>query len=266
MKKIILIFVAMAFFTSCEEETVVYDPENGQTLARFSVGTLLVPTPTEGASATIEVFVSTSSDSERTISVEVDPSSTATADQYSISGLTIPAGAFASTLTITSNFDALPEEGRANLVLNLVDVSASNDIVLKNSPLQVEFFRECPITPGDWIINMTDSYGDGWQTSTALGGSGITVTLNDGTIFEVGLCSPYAGAAGTFLGGSDCSPNNGSTGTATITIPEGTETAEWFFPGDQYGEIGFEIVSPSGNVAGGYEGAESGSITVDYCK
>ena len=84
-----------------------------------------MPTPAEGASITVDVFVTTKTDSERTISVEVDPSSTATADQYSISGLTIPAGAFGSTLTITSNFDALPEVGRANLVLNLVDVSGS---------------------------------------------------------------------------------------------------------------------------------------------
>lgn len=266
MKKYILIIAVLFAFVSCEEENIVFDSENGQTLAKFSASSVLVPTPTEGASITVDVFVSTKTDSERTISVEVDPSSTATTDQYTITGLTIPAGAFGSTVTITGNFDALPEEGRVNLVLNLVDVSGSNDIVIENSPLNLEFYRECPIAAGEWTINMTDSYGDGWQTDTATGGSGLTVTLDDGTVLEVGLCSPYGSAAGTFLGDGECTPNNGSEGTATITIPEGTESAEWFFPGDQYGEIGFEIISPSGEVAGGYESADAGVLTIDYCK
>ncbi|MDO1513588.1 hypothetical protein Q2T41_13075 [Maribacter confluentis] len=121
-------------------------------------------------------------------------------------------------------------------------------------------------TPGVWTINMTDSYGDGWQTSTGLGGDGITVTLDDGTVLEVGLCSPYAGAAGTFLGGTDCVPNDGSAGVGTITIPEGTLTADWYFPGDEYGEIGFEIVTPNGNIVGGYQSADAGPITIDFCK
>lgn len=121
-------------------------------------------------------------------------------------------------------------------------------------------------TPGDWTVNMTDSYGDGWQTTTGSGGDGITVTLDDGTVIEVGLCSPYGGAAGTFLGGDNCTPNDGSSGTGTITIPAGTESAEWFFPGDEYGEIGFEIVTPNGNVVGGYQGPDAGPITIDFCK
>lgn len=123
-----------------------------------------------------------------------------------------------------------------------------------------------PPTPGDWVVNMTDSYGDGWQTDTGLGGSGITVTLDDGTVLEVGLCSPYAGAAGTFLGGTDCTANDGSSGSGIITIPAGTQTADWFFPGDNYGEIGFEIVTPNGNVVGGYTGVDAGPITIDFCK
>ena len=138
-----------------------------------------------------------------------------------------------------------------------------------SSPFQYDATIVCPPkapTPGVWTINMVDTYGDGWQTTTGNGGAGITITLNDGTVFEVGLCSPYAGAAGTFLGGSNCTPNDGSTGVATITIPEGTTSAEWFFPGDQYGEIDFEIVTPNGNVVGGFQGVAAGAITIDFCK
>ncbi|WP_088341530.1 hypothetical protein [Robiginitalea sediminis] len=121
-------------------------------------------------------------------------------------------------------------------------------------------------TPGVWTINMTDSYGDGWQTTTGGGGDGITVTLNDGTVLEVGMCSPYGSAAGTFLGDGACTPNDGSSATGTITIPPGTESAEWFFPGDFYGEIDFEIITPNGNVVGGYQGVDAGPITIDFCK
>lgn len=123
-----------------------------------------------------------------------------------------------------------------------------------------------PPTAGVWTVNMTDSYGDGWQTDAGSGGSGITVTLDDGTVLEVGMCSPYSGAAGTFLGGPDCAPNDGSTGVGTVTIPSGTQTADWFFPGDAYGEIGFEIVTPNGNVVGGYQGVDAGMITIGFCK
>lgn len=138
-----------------------------------------------------------------------------------------------------------------------------------SSPFLYSAIVVCPPTaptPGVWTVNMTDSYGDGWQTTTGGGGDGIQVTLNDGTVLEVGLCSPYGSAAGTFLGGADCTPNDGSTGSGTITIPAGTETADWFFPGDFYGEIGFEIVTPNGNVVGGYSSTEAGPIVIDFCK
>lgn len=115
------------------------------------------------------------------------------------------------------------------------------------------------VPAGEWTIEMADSYGDGWQTDDASGGSGITITLSNGTVFEVGLCSPYQGSD------FDCTPGDFS-GTATITIPEGVESAEWYFPGDAYGEISFDIFSPSGNVVASYsEGSPAGVIALNLC-
>ncbi len=116
-----------------------------------------------------------------------------------------------------------------------------------------------PPTPGTWTINMQDSYGDGWQTTNGDAGDPITITLNDGTVFRVGLCSPYL--ASDF----DCTPGV-SSGSTTIEIPVGTTSAEWTFPGDFFGEISFQIVTPNGNVAADISAnAPAGPIAIDFC-
>ena len=68
------------------------------------------------------------------------------------------------------------------------------------------------------------------------------------------MCSPY----GSDNIGSAMDPDEGiCTGpastsfysaTAYVTIPEGTQLAVWQFPGDQYGEISFQIYGPAGNL------------------
>lgn len=115
------------------------------------------------------------------------------------------------------------------------------------------------VPAGDWKINMADSFGDGWQTNDASGGDGLTITLSNGDEFEVGLCNPYVPV------GYSCVDDYDS-GTATISIPEGVESAEWFFPGDFYGEISFEIIAPSGNVVASVEpGAGAGVVALNLC-
>lgn len=135
----------------------------------------------------------------------------------------------------------------------------------------------CQPKPGDYIVEMHDSYGDGWQTDNGNGGSGIKITLTNAddteTVLEVGMCSPYGGSnEGTFsdesLGGcTGPASTNFYDATGSITIPEGTKLAVWSFPGDQYGEISFEIYAPDGTellVVGLGEGQE-GVLEVLNC-
>ena len=260
MKKYLLILTALIVLISCgEEEVVVYDVDNGQTLAQLSVTSALLGTPAEGASVDVDVTVTTKTSSERTITLVPDAASTATPDQYAISGLVIPANSYVGTVTITSNFEALPDSGSTTLILNLTDVAGSNDIVLSNATLTIDLFRACPVMAGDWIVNMQDSYGDGWQTTSGNGGPGITVTLDTGEVFEVGLCTPYE--ENTY----DCIDEL-SSGSATITIPDGINDAEWFFPGDNWGEISFQIINPNGTEVANYgAGSAAGTISIDYC-
>jgi len=118
-----------------------------------------------------------------------------------------------------------------------------------------------PITPGTWTVNMADSYNDGWQTTVSGGGPGLQVVLSDGTVFaEVGLCSPYS--AGSPY---DCTAETGE-GTTTIEVPAGLGIVDWYFPGDFWTEISFEIISPSGNVVGTYgPGTTAGNLPVNLC-
>ena len=125
-----------------------------------------------------------------------------------------------------------------------------------------------PPTPGVWTIDMQDSYGDGWQTDSSGGGAGLQLILEDGTILEVGLCSPYGSAVGTFLesGNGLCVENDGSSGSGTITVPAGAGISEWFWPGDFWGEISFQIYTPNGNlVADVPTGTGAGNLAINFC-
>lgn len=111
-----------------------------------------------------------------------------------------------------------------------------------------------PSPPGIYRIDMHDTFSDGWQTDGFSGGNGIQITV-DNEIIEFGMCSPYTGDnVGTFLDESRglCTPGDGTDATTTIEIPAGAELVLWEFPGDQYGEISFEIYDPNGVLIGMY--------------
>jgi len=138
------------------------------------------------------------------------------------------------------------------------------------SPFTYNTLLLCSPQPGDYRVDMHDSYGDGWQTNTGSGGDGIQVDI-DGNITEVGLCSPYGGSnIGTFLdvnGGTACTPNDGFDGSAIVTIPEGAEQATWNFPGDRYGEISFEVYGPDNQLllAVGVGEGVAGLLPITLC-
>jgi hypothetical protein len=122
------------------------------------------------------------------------------------------------------------------------------------SPYKYNTLLLCAPKAGDYTIDMHDSFGDGWQTNGGNGGDGIQVSITDAagavTVVEFGMCTPYGD--GSFLDTGDCSGTPSSSGftdaSATVTIPVGTAEATWNFPGDQYGEISFEVYAPNGDL------------------
>ncbi|PTX60964.1 hypothetical protein C8N46_105120 [Kordia periserrulae] len=140
------------------------------------------------------------------------------------------------------------------------DVSANFDNQSADHTFASTVVCDSPTLPaGDWVIDMQDSYGDGWQPTTSNGGGpGITVTLSNGTVFEIGLCTPYEAP------GYACTSGN-SAGTRTITIPDGV-SGDWVFNGDFWGEMSFQITGPSGStVATGTPGTAAGPIALNLC-
>lgn len=201
-----------------------------------------------------------------TVNLTVDPSSTATPNMYTLAStsITIPAGSVSGSTTVTSVSANMPVGEPVNLVLN---VSAGENNATAGTQLNYEFIRPAPCLPipGVYTIQMSDSYGDGWQTDDGNGGSGITVEVDGVIIAEVGMCTPYQ--ASDFPCSGTPATSGFTSATATVEIPEGSLSAIWTFPGDWWGEIGFTILDPNGNEAfkvGTGEGV-AGVIAVNAC-
>lgn len=127
--------------------------------------------------------------------------------------------------------------------------------------------------PGDYVIEMHDSWGDGWQTNDPFGGSGMTCTLTDSSggesVIEFGMCSSFGTPPTGFLAGGLCVDGDGFDATAVVQIPAGTVSAVWSFPGDFFNEISFEIYRPNGDamyVSGGPGAQAAEDLTVAYCQ
>ncbi len=130
------------------------------------------------------------------------------------------------------------------------------------SPFKYNALLTCSPMPGTYVVDMYDSYGDGWQTGDYNHGLDVDI---DGTLVQVAMCSQW----GTYV--FDCTPTaDGYYAQATVEIPVGTESATWTWAGDQYGEIAMTITAPNGQVAFdtysvGYGQVPPGLLPVAVC-
>lgn len=95
--------------------------------------------------------------------------------------------------------------------------------------LEFGFAIPCPPETGelagDWIINFTDLYGDGWD------GAFITVSID-------GVATNYT-------------LQSGAAGTEIVTVPEGTQRLVFSYtPGSWEEEHVYTVETPSGNIIG----------------
>lgn len=256
MKNIIkrLIFIAFTgiVFSACNYDDTNFDqltkkPDpNATYYLQFKSGSTLFKTdldandiPANVSTSIVVGLLGMPLSQDLTVNLEIDPSTTMQSSMYNLSStsVTIAAGTTTGSISLTTNSILLPIDETLKLVINL---DAGANTATAGTTLVYEFFRPAPCkpVPGVYRVEMHDDYGDGWQTDNGDGGSGITVDV-DGVIQEIGMCSPYLASSFTCSEGS-------TDATGYITIPEGAVSAKWFFPGDWWGEISFEIYDPSG--------------------
>ncbi len=260
MKKYVKIFSLLIAFSvvlsSCDknDELIVFDVDNGQTLTQFDKTSGTMPTPSEGVTTyEATVLVTTVSSSDREISIMVDDSveNAASSDQFTLSRIIIPANSYLGTLTVTSNYDALPEEGSRFLVIKINGVQNTTDMAFEKEVLTLELFRKCPVVAGTYTIYMQDSYGDGWQ------GQKITVTI-DGASSDYFLLNWWDGGYSYGPQFYDWSE--------TFEVPAGTEELKFEFTSGQYNdETSFQIESPNGIQFASGADAPDGPLGFNTC-
>lgn len=113
----------------------------------------------------------------------------------------------------------------------------------------------CTPKPGDYVVDMQDSYGDGWQ------GDGIKVTFDGGPrggeVVYIDMLSSYSG------GPACCGWTDSSE---TLNVPVGTEGFAWEYTGDSYpGEVSFQIYAPDGSLLLAQSSPSPGSLTILNC-
>ncbi len=136
------------------------------------------------------------------------------------------------------------------------------------SPFTYNALIVCTPQPGDYRVEMHDSFGDGWQTSDGTAGDGITVDLGS-SVIEFGMCSPYGPSS------FECQPwpdgidptSEFFDATFIVTVPDGATGALWTFPGDEFGEISFEVFGPDGTLLfeGGTGTTSAGTLPILVC-
>lgn len=209
----------------------------------------------------VDVYVSRSGNEAMAFSV---PASAFTIGDKGlpVTTISVTLGQALTALGLGSNYDVGDVYG-IRLSLKLTDgrefSAASASGSLQGSYFASPFYYTAPILctpkPGDYVVDMQDSYGDGWQ------GDGIKVTFDggprDAEVVYIDMLSSYDGGPGC------CSWTDS---TETLNVPVGTEGFAWEYMGDSYpGEVSFQIYAPDGSLLGAFAGIGAGGLTVLNC-
>ncbi len=176
MKKYFLtLCIGLALFTSCEEDLIVFDNENGQTYVNFAQSAINLPVVFDSsADLMIPVQVSTISGSDRTVSVTVTETD-ATAGQFNVAGsVTIPANSYTGDLAFTGIDDGIEIGETKTVTLQISGIDGAADANIDPGTVTVSMFQVCPVE-SDFFI------GD-YELATTANGIFGTVIFPQGTV------------------------------------------------------------------------------------
>ena len=143
----------IASLGSCEEDKVIFDSKNGESIAGFRSATYSLPVTEEGVSSIeLVVDVTTVSNVDRVIDIELSPESTALPNEYTLdqATLVIPAGKYNGLIKITGYFDEIPPLVVQTLVFNLEDVPGAR-LIDGRSTATVMLSQFCPVFRNDFL-------------------------------------------------------------------------------------------------------------------
>jgi len=282
LNKIVLLLLSVVVLSSCESDDKAIDQvfdgvSYGAVLRKIeivsgsynltdlnSAFTITVEEQDEEYGALLsEVDVYVSRDGNEAMAFSVPASAFTIGDKgLPVTTISVTLGQALTALGLGSNYDVGDVYG-IRLSLKLTDgrefSAASASGSLQGSYFASPFYYTAPILctpkPGDYVVDMQDSYGDGWQ------GDGIKVTFDggprDAEVVYIDMLSSYAGGPGC------CS---WTSSTETLNVPVGTDGFTWEYMGDSYpGEVSFQIYAPDGSLLGAFAGIGAGGLTVLNC-
>jgi hypothetical protein len=179
--KLILVLSIVFVSTNCEEDLIIFDPQNGQTAISFAQTSFELSVPQEDYQLMIPVQITTSSSEVRTFNAMVESATEGTSNEYSIGTVTIPADSFSGELVVDFDYSEIAgEDGDVKELQVKLEVpeggSAYNDIAT------ISYFREIVCNDLDLTI-----ISDVWATETY-----FTLESADGTVI-VDRFFPFSG-------------------------------------------------------------------------
>lgn len=172
-----------------------------------------------------------------------------------VTGLGLSAGEYLGGDKFTIRFEVVLTDGRT---FSAADGSGTLQGSYFASPYQWEATILCvPAAPisGTYVLNLNDSYGDGWQ------GSAIRVTI-DGTPTDFAIPDYWAGGC-SGVGNADC-----HDASFNVVVPGGTSTLTWEFVAGSYpGECSYDVIGPNSGIviASGGPNPPEGTFALNLC-
>jgi len=143
LHKIIIFYFFGVLLSSCEEDLVTFDADNGQTALSFSQASILV----DICSPTSEIILesTTRSSLDRTYNISISDDSTADSSEYMLTStsITIPPGEFLGSTSVEIDFSEIPNGVSRNLLLDIVP--SDGTIILSKSQTAIIYESACTL-------------------------------------------------------------------------------------------------------------------------
>tara|TARA_B110000003_G_scaffold105958_1_gene108318 strand:- start:275 stop:1222 length:948 start_codon:yes stop_codon:yes gene_type:complete len=111
-----------------------------------------------------------------------------------------------------------------------------------SSPFQYNALISCSPAYGDYVVEMYDGYGDGWQST------GVEVCV-DGNCTTLTIPATW--------------PTVTNYVTQIVSVPQGTQTLTWSWPGDTWtNEVWFVVYAPDGSLLYAGSGEPTGDMAL----